>query len=126
MTIGLNTLREIFTKLPSLVTEDIMVYISTYYGFKNKNVSTAAKSIINLVREINPALLERKFRGRELKDMDLTNWDLNGNLGKVHDRIPGAELLEQKGDVPVERDRVFTDEDFKQMRKLMRRKKEQQ
>lgn len=39
-------------------------YISTYYEYKNRNVSTAAKGFINAVRDINPELLERKYRGR--------------------------------------------------------------
>ncbi len=57
MTIGLNTLREVYIKVPSIITEDSMTYICTYYEYKNKNVSMATKSIINLVREINPYLL---------------------------------------------------------------------
>ncbi len=50
MTIGLNTLREIFKKLPSIITEEMMLYLCTYYEYKNKNVSRAAKSVINFVR----------------------------------------------------------------------------
>lgn len=64
MTIGLNTLREIFKKLPSIITEEMMLYLCTYYEYKNKNVSRAAKSVINFVREYNPALLSKKFRGK--------------------------------------------------------------
>ena len=40
-----------------------MLYLCTYYEYKNRNVSTAAKSVINLVRETNPYLLPKKFRG---------------------------------------------------------------
>lgn len=64
MTIGLNTLREIFKKLPSIVTEEMMLYLCTYYEYKNKNVSRAAKSVINFVRDYNSALLPKKFRGK--------------------------------------------------------------
>ena len=65
MTIGLNTLRQIFKKMPSIITEDMMLYLATYYEYKNKNVSRAAKSVINFVREYNPMLLQRKFRGND-------------------------------------------------------------
>lgn len=64
MTIGLNTLREIFKKLPSIITEEMMLYLCTYYEYRNKNVSRAAKSVINFVREYNRDLLSKKFRGK--------------------------------------------------------------
>lgn len=70
MTIGLNTLREIFKKMPSIVTEEMMLYLCTYYEYRNKNVSRAAKSVINLVRSYNPMLLERKYRGNDKKSTD--------------------------------------------------------
>ena len=57
MTLGLNTIREVATKLPSLLTEDLMLYLSSYYDYKNRNVSTAAKALINLVRRVNPEIL---------------------------------------------------------------------
>lgn len=34
-----------------------MLYLASYYDYKNKNVRMAAKSLINLVRDINPYLL---------------------------------------------------------------------
>ena len=63
MTIGLNTLREIFKKMPSIISEEMMLYLGTYNEYRNKNVSRAAKSVINFVREYNPMLLEKKIRG---------------------------------------------------------------
>jgi len=65
MTIGLNTLREVFKKMPSIITEEMMLYLATYYEYKNKNVSRAAKSLINFVKEYNPMLLEKKYRGND-------------------------------------------------------------
>lgn len=41
-----------------------MLYLATYYEYKNKNVTHAAKALINLVREINPYLLQKKYRGK--------------------------------------------------------------
>jgi len=57
MTIGLNTIREVYAKLNSIITEENMLYLGSYYDYKNKNVRMAAKALINLVREINPYLL---------------------------------------------------------------------
>lgn len=57
MTIGLNTLRAVFEKLPSIISEDMMQYLCSYYDYRNKNVSMAAKALINLVRTSNPQLL---------------------------------------------------------------------
>jgi hypothetical protein len=42
----------------------MMLYLCTYYDYRNKNVCMAAKSVINLVRGINANLLEKKFRGK--------------------------------------------------------------
>lgn len=70
MTIGLNTLREIFKKMPSIISEEMMLYLCTYYEYKNKNVSKAAKSVINLVRELNNMLLPKKFRGHDRGDAE--------------------------------------------------------
>jgi hypothetical protein len=50
MTIGLNTIREVYSKVCSIITEDAMTYLCSYYEYRNKNVSRAAKSVINLVR----------------------------------------------------------------------------
>jgi hypothetical protein len=50
MTIGLNTIREVYSKVYSIITEDAMTYLCSYYEYRNKNVSRAAKSVINLVR----------------------------------------------------------------------------
>ena len=43
----------------------------------------------------------------------------------VHSRIRGANLLGADEGMPVEMDRIFTDEDFKQIRKLIRKREEE-
>lgn len=68
MTIGLNTIREVYNKVHSIINEDDMLYLATYYEYKNKNVRIASKALINLVRSINPYLLEKKYRGRNPGD----------------------------------------------------------
>lgn len=123
MTIGLNTLREIFKKMPAIITEEMMLYLCTYYEYKNKNVSKAAKSVINLVRELNNVLLPKKFRGQNQGEDD---HDEDGKKNGSAGRIPGVELLPNEGALPIEMDRVLTDEDFKKIRKLMKKKEEEE
>jgi len=57
--------------MPSIITEEMMLYLATYYEYRNKNVSRAAKSVINFVREYNPMLLEKRFRGNGRTDEDI-------------------------------------------------------
>jgi hypothetical protein len=68
----------------------MMLYLGTYYEYKNKNVSRAAKSVINFVREYNPMLLEKKFRGNDRGDND--DEEENKKQGTAQ-RILGADLL---------------------------------
>ncbi len=57
----------------------------------------AAKSVINMVREINPMLLEKKFRGKYMGSADKEERVIN----KVASRIDGVQLLEQTGTIPI-------------------------
>lgn len=59
MTMGLNTIREMCIKHPLIVDAFHLNYLAGFYGFRNKNVSRAAKSLINLYRDLNPKLLEK-------------------------------------------------------------------
>lgn len=64
MTIGLNTIREASIKIPTLLNEELMMYLCTFYDYKNRNVAKSAKALINHVRATNPELLEKKYRGK--------------------------------------------------------------
>lgn len=91
-------------------------YISTYYEYKNRNVSTAAKGFINVVRDLNPELLERKYRGRNFTE----GMVVVEKSKRVVTEIDGIELLGIDGTT-----RVLTDEDFKMIRKLRRKREEE-
>lgn len=91
MTIGLNTLREIFKKIPSIINEEMMLYLCTYYEYKNKNVSRAAKSVINFVKEYNPRLLEKRYRGNHSNAHAEDQEEEEGQARPaLLDRIPGV------------------------------------
>lgn len=107
-----------------------MLYLCTYYEYKNKNVSRAAKSVINYVREYNPALLSKKFRGKVNHGGDEEvqgHGEGEGEESKKDAtwRIPGVEYLEHNGQLPVQMDRILTDEDFKKMKKMVKKKEEE-
>uniref|UniRef100_A0A915PJ48 Protein SDA1 n=1 Tax=Setaria digitata TaxID=48799 RepID=A0A915PJ48_9BILA len=106
VTVGLNTLREIFANCPFAATEDLLKDLTdvriTYKRFKNKNVSMAARAIITLFRTINPRLLHRKDRGRPaetLKDLKVTEFGVE----HAAEYVEGAECL------PMEDDACDTD-----------------
>ena len=121
MTVGLNTLREIFRKMPSIINEEMMLYLGTYYEYRNKNVSRAAKSVINFVKAYNPMLLEKKYRGNDRGD----NEEEDEKKGPCS-RLIGADLLKGQGDLPIEMDRILTDDDFKQIRRLIKKKEDEE
>lgn len=98
-------------------------YLSDYWSYKNKNVSKAAKSLINLYREKNPMLLERKYRGRYNKDhknMPTTQDEVipTYTIDRPLSIIPGSDLLDEGNDIQLCSDRILTDEDFRKIRFL--------
>lgn len=93
--------------MPSIITEEMMLYLATYYEYKNKNVSRAAKSVINFVKEYNPMLLEKRYRGND-RGGAIDEDEENKNQGPTN-RILGANLLPNQSSIPIEMDRVLTD-----------------
>lgn len=67
ITIGLNTIREILTRMPLALDESQIEYLVQFRSFRNASVVSAAKSLINYFRDVCPNLLPRKFRGRFTK-----------------------------------------------------------
>ena len=64
ITVGLNTIREIFANCPAAANEDLLRDLALYKSYRNKNVSMAARGLITLFRSVNPKLLQQKDRGR--------------------------------------------------------------
>lgn len=52
MTVGLNAIREICSRAPLAMDEDLLHDLVMYRGYRDKNVSTAARSIIALYRQV--------------------------------------------------------------------------
>ncbi|KAG1675672.1 hypothetical protein FOA52_002381 [Chlamydomonas sp. UWO 241] len=90
-TIGIKTVRELCLRAPLVMSEDLLQDLALYRKDRNKEVSNAAKGLISLFREINPAMLAKRDRGRGA-DMDLKPKAYGES--DVKDRVDGAELLE--------------------------------
>jgi len=93
--IGINAVREITSKCPLAMDEDLLGDLVQYKDYKDKAVSTAAKSLIQLFRIKNPKLLNRRDRGKptdESREAKL----LKFGESDVKSYVPGAEVIEVK------------------------------
>ncbi|CAH1433941.1 unnamed protein product [Lactuca virosa] len=88
--VGLNVVREICLRIPLLMTEDLLQDLVLYKKSHEKAVSSAARSLISLFREICPSLLIKKERGRPTDPKAKPK--AFGEVTVPSD-VPGAELL---------------------------------
>lgn len=81
--------------------EDLLHDLSKYKSYRDKSVSASARSLIQLFREKNPQLLERKDRGKPTEfQRDLI--PLNYGQSNPKSYLEGAEILEDN--VPSDHD----------------------
>lgn len=92
MTIGLKTVREICTRTPLVMNVDLLSDLTEYKKFRNKEVSSAARGLISLFRELAPGMLAKRDRGR---GADLETAVPMYGAAKIADRVEGVDLLEQ-------------------------------
>ena len=97
MCVGLNSIREICSRCPLAMDEDLLQDLTDYKSYKNKNVSMAAKSLIQLYRTVNPELLKKKDRGKPTEASQEFRAKLYGELD-AKDFVPGAECLNSSGE----------------------------
>eukprot|EP00756_Hemistasia_phaeocysticola_P012023 Hpha_TRINITY_DN15166_c3_g3::TRINITY_DN15166_c3_g3_i1::g.130065::m.130065/K14856/SDA1, SDAD1; protein SDA1 len=89
--VGINTIREICKRQPLVMTEDLLRDITQYKRYKrDKGVVMASRSMIQLFKELQPAMLERKDRGRSDSDAKLSGFGTKTTQG-----IEGIELLQE-------------------------------
>ncbi|KAK9090261.1 hypothetical protein Sjap_023438 [Stephania japonica] len=93
--VGLNVVREICLRMPLLMTEELLQDLVLYKKSHEKSVSTAARSLMMLFREICPSLLVKKDRGRSRDPKARPK-----SFGEVDvvTNVPGVELLENDVD----------------------------
>jgi protein SDA1 len=97
MAVGLNAIREVCSRCPLAMSQELLVDLAQYKKSKEKGVMMAARSLIALFRNINPALLAKKDRGKASALMmqagELFDGELEyGALRPLTD-VPGAALL---------------------------------
>lgn len=128
MTVALNAVREICARNPNAMNKEQLQYCIAYFKIKNKSVSMAIKSLVNLFRDLRPELLEKKQLGKE--DQIRARHE-GGNEAMVAntrlDTIDGIELLQAHlGLDPSENlmgQRILTEADFKLIRMLKLQRK---
>ncbi|KAF6262746.1 SDA1-domain-containing protein [Scenedesmus sp. NREL 46B-D3] len=91
MTVGLKAVRELSLRCPLVMTEELLQDLSEYKRFRDKEVATAARGLIGAFRELNPALLNKRDRGRAA---DLAAAPASYGASAAAERLEGAELLE--------------------------------
>lgn len=107
ITVGLNAVREVIVRAPALLREDGMgdlIQDLAMYGKKtHKSVMIAAHGIVNLVRELYPALLRKGDRG---KFHNLAHIPSNYGDHKAAEGVQGIELLEafERGEIRIDSD----------------------
>lgn len=94
--VGINALRELFRRVPLVLEcegmdaliQDLVMYNRT----RDKTIVMAARGILNLIRDIHPALLKRKDRG---KTHDETARPKQFGELVAAEGVDGAQLLEE-------------------------------
>nr|XP_046916585.1 protein SDA1 homolog [Dermatophagoides farinae] len=95
MAVGINSIREICARCPLAISEDLLQDLVEYSSFKDKNVSMAAKSLIQLYRQLNPSLLRRKDRGRPTQAIQESVHSIRFGQSKAVDFVSGTEVLDE-------------------------------
>lgn len=90
MAVGLNVVREICMRIPLIMTKELLTDLALYKKSREKAVSAAARSIISVYRQVFPALLDKKDRGR---GADLALQPKAFGEKRVSEGIEGVELL---------------------------------
>ncbi|GJE97055.1 SDA1-domain-containing protein [Phanerochaete sordida] len=62
---GLNSIREVCRRQPWAMEEDLLGDLIEYRKSRDKAVTAAARGLLQLFREVNPAMLKRRERGKD-------------------------------------------------------------
>lgn len=93
MTVGINAIKEVSARCPLSINEDLLQDLAQYKTHKDKNVMMSARGLIQLFRNLNPQMLQKKDRGRPTEASAEAKIKDYGEL-EAKDYIPGAEVLE--------------------------------
>ncbi|KAJ7074422.1 SDA1-domain-containing protein [Mycena amicta] len=62
---GINSIREVCRRQPWAMEEDLLGDLVEYRKSRDKAVTSAARGLLHLYREVNPGMLKRRERGKE-------------------------------------------------------------
>jgi protein SDA1 len=93
MAVGLNAVREMCSRAPLVMSEDLLRDLAEYKTYKDKGVMMASRSLIQLFRSTNPELLHKKDRGRPTEAV-VTMKRKGYGEGDIFEAVPGAEVLD--------------------------------
>ncbi|PKI77088.1 hypothetical protein CRG98_002591 [Punica granatum] len=105
--VGINVVREICLRMPLLMTEELLQDLVLYRKSHEKAVSTAARALMSLFRELCPSMLVKKDRGRPSDPKARPK--AYGEVAVAED-VPGAELLQHDDGDNSEDDDADSDE----------------
>lgn len=92
MAIGLNAVREVCTRCPLVMSEDLLRDLTQYKHYRERSVMMAARSLITLFRNTMPEMLHKKDRGRPT-EASVALEPLKYGEVAAKDFIRGAEVL---------------------------------
>jgi len=110
MAVGLNAVREVCARCPLVMTDELLQDLAQYKTSKDKSVMMAARSLIQLFRAVNPALLHKKDRGKPTEESKNFAVKQYGEL-KTTDFVPGTEMLDDEHNVEDESDKEDANQD---------------
>lgn len=111
MAVGLKTVRELCMRTPLVMTPELLQDLVAYKKTRNKVVSSAARALVSLFRELAPGLLEKKDRGR---GADLAAAPRQYGASTVAAGVEGMDLLlqaEREGKFDSDGDLIDTDDE---------------
>ncbi|KDN38895.1 hypothetical protein RSAG8_09176, partial [Rhizoctonia solani AG-8 WAC10335] len=90
---GLNSIREVARRQPWCVPQDLLGDLIEYRKSRDKSVTSAARSLLQLYREVNPGMLKRRERGKSAS-MGMKSGSGPLPFGHAPDAARGIEGLE--------------------------------
>ncbi|KAF8797849.1 protein required for actin cytoskeleton organization and cell cycle progression [Phlegmacium glaucopus] len=110
---GLNAIREVSRRQPWAMEEDLLGDLVEYRKSKDKTVTSAARGLLRLYREVNPSMLKRRERGKDAS-MGLASGSAPlpyGHTAQPAIDIEGLSLLEDHLQKLREEDGVNLDDE---------------
>lgn len=94
--VGLNVVREMCMRMPLIMTRELLTDLALYKKSREKAVSSAARSIVAIFRQMFPSLLEKRDRG---KGADLLAKPKAFGENLVESNVPGIGLLASNDEI---------------------------